>query len=250
MSFKNQIGFVPFTSTSVAFSPAFLGNGVYLNPSQALIQNIASQVESILGPFLTGYSNSVAGLLAASAANPPYALIDTRKQNLGQLNVDGIDFNTTYNARVSFGTLNFGVAGTYTLYRKFAASANSPFTDEFVNPGTSRFFSVVSAGGSSGGFNALVTWNHSQGYKIPSFTFAGNGVVPATTQTRIKSFDTVDAFLSYTFNDGWLRDTQVTLNVSNLLDATPPFDARASDAGYSNGATLGRLFQVGFTKKF
>ena len=51
--FKNQIGLIPFTNTSVAFSNAFLGNGVYVNPSQATIQTIASQVQSILGPFLT-----------------------------------------------------------------------------------------------------------------------------------------------------------------------------------------------------
>ena len=82
VSFKNQIGFVPFTSTSVAFSPAFLGNGVYLNPSQALIQNIASQVESILGPFLTGYSNSVAGLLAASSTIPRSAIFATLPHKL------------------------------------------------------------------------------------------------------------------------------------------------------------------------
>jgi len=248
--FKNQIGLIPFTNTSVAFSNAFLGNGVYVNPSQATIQSIATQVQSILGPFLTGYSNNVSGLLAASAANPPYALIDTRKQNLGQLKVDGIDFDASYAAPVSFGEVNVRFAGTYTLHRKFAASAASAFVDQFTNPGASRFFAVATAGLKSGPVQGTFSLNHVAGYKIPTFTYVGNGIVPGGTQSKISGFNTVDAFLAYSFDSGYLKGTQLTLNVSNLFNQRPPFDARAVDSGYGNGATLGRLVQVGFTTKF
>jgi iron complex outermembrane receptor protein len=248
--FKDQIGLTPFTNTSVAFSSAFLNQSVFVNPSQGTIETIASQVQSILGPFLAGFPNTVAGLLAASAANPPYALIDTRKQNLGQLKVEGIDLNVTYVIPVSFGELSFRAAGTYTLGRKFSAAAGLPFVDEFDNPGMSRLLSVVSAGAKSGGFEGLLTWNHSAGYKIPTVTFAGNGIVPAVTQTKIRSFNTVDAFLSYSFENGLLANTQVTLNINNIFNEKPPFDARNPDFGYGNGATLGRLIQLGVTKKF
>ena len=96
----------------------------------------------------------------------------------------------------------------------------------------------------------VLTWNHSAGYNIPTFNYVGNGIVPGGTQSRVRGFNTIDAFLAYSFEHGALRDTQLTLNVGNLFNERPPFDARAVDSTYSSGATLGRLIQVGFTKKF
>ena len=42
----------------------------------------------------------------------------------------------------------------------------------------------------------------------------------------------------------------VPLNVNNVLDQDPPVYRLLNDNGTANGFTLGRLFQLGISKKF
>jgi iron complex outermembrane receptor protein len=247
--FKKQIGLVPFTNPSVAFA-SYYSNYVMVNPTPAQIQSIASQVQSILGPFLAGFPNTVAGLLAAAAANPPYAIIDTRKANLGQLKVNGIDFNARYAMPTSFGEVNFGAAGTYTLSRQFAPAAGASFVDQFVNPGSSRLYASLFVGAKAGAFDASLVLNHSDGYSIPANNYVSNGFVASGTQTSVAAFNVLDLSLAYALSGGPLDNTQLSLTINNVLKASPPFDSTNVDAGYGNGATLGRLVQLGVTKKF
>ena len=238
--FKNQIAFTNFQSPDL-YSGIY-GSTVILNPTQAQATAIAAQTQTLAG------TPSIASLY--SGATTPYVLIDTRKANLGQLKVNGIDFSATYVLPMSFGSLNFAASGTYGLKRDFAPSATASFVNQFEEPGFSRFNFVGSVGASIGNVNTSFTLNHSSGYDInPAVVYDGGGIIPGGTQPHIDSFDTVDYFLAWDVHgEAMLSNLQLTLTVNNLLNEKPPFYG-ASDFGYGNGATLGRLIQVGFKKK-
>lgn len=234
---KNQIGLLGLGQ--IALTPA-LANYVKDNQTcAAYLPKYAVQQIAFLVP-----------LPLACAVNQKFAFIDLRQQNLGQLKQDGIDFDLTYNRKVSFGSINAGFAGSYTLSRKSAVVAGAPFSNDLANPGTSRFFFVTSLGLQAGALGANVTLNHKQGYQLtPAITTARFG-----TQDHVSSFNTVDLFLTYKLPAGWLNDqTLLTLNVSNLLDQDPPFYngcVGTALCGFSNGSTLGRLVTFGLRTKF
>jgi iron complex outermembrane receptor protein len=75
-------------------------------------------------------------------------------------------------------------------------------------------------------------------------------------QKRVDAFNVVDLFFKYDFaGEGAMRDLSLTLNVNNLFDQDPPEYLLANSLspqlnGFTNGSTLGRLIQVGFTKQF
>ena len=239
--FKKQIAFVNFQSPDL-YSP-YYGSYVVLNPSQTQVQAIANQVQVFAG------APSVGSLFSGAAT--PYVMIDTRKQNLGEVKVDGLDFNANFVIPTGFGSFNTSAAGTYTLSRKFAPAAGAGFIDQIQTPGFSRLSFIGSGGLTFGKLSASLTWNYSSGYDInPASVYDGGGFIPPGTQTHVGSFSTVDAFVSYDISGPeLLKDLQLTLTVNNLLDASPPFYG-AADAGFTNGSTLGRLIQAGFTMKF
>jgi iron complex outermembrane receptor protein len=66
----------------------------------------------------------------------------------------------------------------------------------------------------------------------------------------VKANVTFDLNLAYEFNDGILGNDQVSLNIRNLFDKTPPFynSANGYDANVAN--PLGRIVTIGLTSKF
>jgi outer membrane receptor protein involved in Fe transport len=91
---------------------------------------------------------------------------------------------------------------------------------------------------------------------------AGYPYLPTITndeQTHIGSFTTVRLFLRYDLShldfipSVVANNAAVTLTIDNLLDKDPPLYRGAYDVlynGYANGSTLGRLFEIGFGKRF
>jgi iron complex outermembrane receptor protein len=227
---KDQIGLIPFFSPA-AFTPAYAAF-VTKNPTLAQLQTLSGNLPIIGAPSLASlYGGPFGG---------PYVVFDARRQNLGQLKQDGIDFNVNYVRPVSFGSVNASVAGTYTLDRKIAPLAGLAFTDGLASPGSSRFSLVASLGAKIDDLTATASLNHSGGY----------GLSPAVNgQGHVKSYNTVDLFFAYDLKgDGLARNLSLTLNVSNLFNQDPPF--YNADPGYANGSTLGRLIQFGIRKKF
>jgi iron complex outermembrane receptor protein len=71
----------------------------------------------------------------------------------------------------------------------------------------------------------------------------------------VGGFNTVDLFFRYEFDgESMLKDLALTLNVNNVFDQAPPIytggDIVRNQRGFRNGNTLGRLVQVGISKKF
>jgi len=227
---RNQIGIIPIF-TGNAYTPAYAA--YYLkNPTLAQAQAIVGNLPLVGGTSLAS--------LYGGPNGDPYVILDARRQNLGVLHQDGLDFNASYNGDVSFGSINGSVGGTYTLHRKVAGAAGEAFTNDLKTPGASRFSILTTAGFTAGGLNASAAWSHRAGYDIS----------PAIgSQTHVSSFDTVDLYLGYDFDgNGVLKDLTLSLNVNNIFNEKPPFYGQ--DPGYTNGSTVGRLIQFGFSKRF
>jgi iron complex outermembrane recepter protein len=92
-----------------------------------------------------------------------------------------------------------------------------------------------------------LTWNHLRGYKL-------NPVVGYIPQTEVDAYNVFNLFFKYDLNgEGATKDLSFTLNVDNVFDTDPPEyrgDVVGGVSGFINGSTLGRLVQVGFSKKF
>lgn len=233
VSYNNIISLIPFIDQQLFFSTFARSGAFTLNPTQAQINDVLAQAGSTVG--------------APCAPQPGcvYGIQDVRKRNQLRYKQDGIDFSVDYRTDTGFGSVDFGVSGTYTLNRKNSPADGRPFTPEIqFSPLGLR----TQLGANIGNFRAQATWNHSQGYQL-STPQGLNG------QTSVGGFNTVDLFFRYEFDgESMLKDLALTLNVNNVFDQAPPIytggDIVRNQRGFRNGNTLGRLVQVGISKKF
>ena len=173
-------------------------------------------------------------------------LVDFRTGNFGILKVSGVDASLNVNKETGFGGIDYALNVNIPLNRKQQASPTSAVADQLQteNP---QLFLKSEIGVTAGGFRAQATWNHTGGYNI----------VPTTSvpvQDRVKSYSTFDLFFKYDVpgESVILKDLSLTLNVSNLFDKDPPVLLRnnPNEFGFANGFTLGRLIQIGISKRF
>jgi iron complex outermembrane receptor protein len=219
----------------------------------ALVDPTAAEVRARLGPnFQTTGLFAPASLDALCTSRTPsspcfypYVFYDFRRQNVGTVKTDGIDFAASYLRPTRFGSINANIAGTRVLNRKEQAIAGAPVIDALATDRVKLFLSA-SLGATVGNFTAQSTLTHNGGYRLGT---------PAGTQTEVGSFSVVDLFFAYNFEgDGVLGGTSLTLNVNNVFDQDPPFfngcTQFSSYCGFANGSTLGRLVQFGIRKRF
>jgi iron complex outermembrane receptor protein len=177
-----------------------------------------------------------------------YAIMDARKTNLGLFLLRGLDFAAHYARPTGFGSLDFSVNANYELKREQSAAAGAPLID-LIKANVSRFRGSASAGAEVGKLRTQATLYHTQGYGL------NPGVGIGQVQTHVSSFDVVNLFFKYDVShEGMYKDLAVTLNVDNILDRDPPVfqqnNITPNVDGYVNGWTLGRVVQLGVSKKF
>jgi len=227
VKFKNAIGLAPFTQPTLFSDPNYAGFYV-TNPTLA-------QLKALVGSLALNGAPSLESLYIGRS---PFIVIDARRNNLGAIHTNGIDFAASYVRPVSFGTISADISGTYTLKRKTQAIAGGAFTDALDN-GVGKLAFVASAGATSGPFVARATLNVRGKYPV----------LGLTNQTEVKAFKTVDLFLGYDLKGvGIADDVMLTLNVDNVFNEDPPFINTST--GYANGGTLGRLVSVGVRTRF
>lgn len=242
IKYRDVITQAPFTNFPVYFS-TFRNVSYFINDgSQAFADRITAA--------LAAASNSPTG---ACAPQPQCIFIieDNRVTNLGRFHNDGLDFVASYRTETGFGGVDLTVNGNYILHRKQSATATSALAD-ILTGATSRFRSRVILGADIGNLRAQATWSHTQGYNL-SAPIAAAGGFPA--QTRLGSYNVFDLFFKYDVpGEGALKDLALTVNVTNLFNQDPPvYRARNITAGlngYGNGGTVGRLVQLGVSKRF
>jgi iron complex outermembrane recepter protein len=212
---------------------------VTINPSTAVLNQVAASANSI--PILQPCHQAPVNCTV-------YALVNLDKQNLGDFYTNGLDFKTHYTREMSFGALNFGVNATYDLQAKSRSSYLVPFVDQLAANET-RLRLQTTAGVQFHQLFGQLTWDHTGGYRL-------NPVVGYVPQTSVSAFDVVDLFFRYDLNrDDMFKNTSLTLNINNVLDASPPEFRQRQDTelfsqGFINGSTVGRLIQFGISKKF
>jgi iron complex outermembrane receptor protein len=211
---------------------------VTINPSAAQLNALAAKAGSF-GPF--GRCD-----LTTTCTTNAYSLVDIRKQNLGDFMVDGLDINASYHHDVSFGSLIFGVNANYELNRKQRPSPGAAESD-LLAYNNSRFKMRTSAAAQTGNLLSQITWNHIRGYQL-------NPVVGYVPQSEVDAFNVFNLFFRYDMNgEAATKNLSFTLNVDNVFDTDPPEyrgDVVGGVGGFINGSTLGRMVQLGFSKKF
>ncbi|WP_165912092.1 TonB-dependent receptor [Novosphingobium sp. PhB165] len=189
-------------------------------------------------------STSQALLLGAGGSTTPVqVLLDTRAQNLGRTKLSGIDFSANFDFDTSWGSIDGRVAGNYRLTQKNQSRPGIAWFD-VLQYDTSKYQISTNLGTTMGQFRAQATWNLTPGY-TRSANVAG--------QKRVSDFNIVNLYFGYDFKgSGLANDLSVTLNFNNIFDEEPPVYLDAGQPGYlpGNTFTLGRMVQLGLSKKF
>jgi iron complex outermembrane receptor protein len=223
--------------------------GTSTMPIQDLYTTPAWQQYYILYPTLEqalAFAGGTAGLPVNGASsiqslygigNDPYIIRDLRRHNLGNQYVDGVDGEATYTQPMDWGSIRGTVNATYTLNRDSEPFDGAKLVD-LLAANQRRLTASANLSVEVGTFLASATYNYSGGYKV-------TGVV---NQTEVDSYHPINLFFRYGFEEGAFRDTELTLNIDNVLDDHPPFIN--SGRGFANGSTLGRYWNLGIRKRF
>ena len=200
---------------------------------------------------------------AGNGANCPvgsrtvFAILDNRNRNLGFVFARGLDLHAEFRTNVPWGTVDARASATVNLETSTQAVAGGTVTDTLLF-GQQKWRMSANLGTTWGGLRAQVTWQHGAGYDLSpaenAAGWTGSANIPgsgAYGQSHIGAFDTFDLFFRYDFDswgdkNGLFKDLSVTLNINNVFDTNPP----RSGGTYANGSTLGRMFQLGVTKRF
>jgi iron complex outermembrane recepter protein len=253
ISYENLIGVPAFFNPAVYFDTYRSSYDILpaLSPAEA-----AAAIRKVLdaAAIVNGSQCGLANPSDAQLAQCVYVVERNVTQNLGRFRNSGLDFAATYRTDTGFGSIDFSLFGTYLLTRERSVSATAPLVDQ-IPFGESRLNFRTTLGAQVRQLRAQATWNYRAGY---DFSPANAGLAPFyPTQNHIGSFSTVDLFFKYDFEgegEGAMRDLALTLGVNNVFDADPPVryvgGSTPSQFGYANGSTIGRLVQIGFSKRF
>ena len=205
------------------------------NPSQSQINAICS-------------SPQFQGNPAQCVTNPPTVFVDIRKHNLAITKVKGLDLTLNQAFNTAYGHFNLGLNGSYLFHfdRAFTKTAPSvDIVDTVGNPSALRLRGTVEwhqHGEKEGGLGASLTTNYAGSYSDPD----------SLTRDSVGAWTTFDLGLSYRIGRGsdWLDDTELVLNVVNVLNKDPPFVDR--DWGYDivNAQPAGRVVNAYFSKRW
>lgn len=173
-----------------------------------------------------------------------YGLVDTRKTNLGNSYIRGLDYAVRYSFDTGFGTLFGSVSGNLQLESKQQVAATTPFVNTYVVLPQSKHRMIVQLGATSGGLRATATLQHTAGYQVTRSA--------SVLQDKVGAYDVVNLAANYRFEgEDWAtKGLELSLVINNAFDTDPPFFATTNGTGYANGSTIGRVFVLGLTKKF
>lgn len=201
------------------------------SPSPAEFTNFVDQL---------GNSDSIYAQVDASRIGQ---IVDRRTSNISAAKIQGVDFHIYYARPTSFGNISLGLNGTkQTKSERETGGTVSNELGILFPELTARAFATATAGPVTG----KVTVNYSGKYRDGQPDYLGNEVV-------VDPFVTTNLFLGYRFEDhgGALAGTSIRLLVDNVFGETPDLIKRGNPNQISYaGFSLGRVFRLGFTKRF
>lgn len=230
VAFKNQIGRIP-------------GNVLYVVPSLAKFYIVNPTHQQYLD-FINGYRVDV----QSGFAGDPGLLIDLRRQNLGAVNISGVDFNASWTTPLAGGDLRIGVDGTRLTQYETAAVAGASFLNQLGTGGGTQVRPIKLTGrGDVGWSNHLLDADLYFNYTGPYLFYANNIYHPT------RAFTPVDLHFGISPFEGKLKTIQLTLDIDNVFSQEPPYVDEASSAnGFDAQAAnpLLRVITFGFRAAF
>ncbi|MCK5908941.1 MAG: TonB-dependent receptor [Caulobacter sp.] len=225
INFTDVIGTPP---TSLVFTDPTFASVVYRNPSAAQLSSLlALGVPVTLPTPLPAIGNA----------------LDLRRGNFGVRKTRGLDFDVNYRRATSFGSVFGGVAGNYIFKFDTQLSPTAPVSDA-LKLGVPKATVRTTSGLTAGSVMAVAFVNYRDGVTNNYATPTGTGVYEA------KAYTTVDLRISTTLPDtGLIKGSEVSLQVNDLFDKTPPF-APATDGIGGAYNPIGRFVAVNLRKTF
>ena len=246
-------------------SPSAIVNSAGLRPLLTICPNACSQAQ------INDFANLANGATISGAVPPQvYFLIDQSTRNALNLTVEGIDAQFTYQHRIGdLGRFTIGTALTYFTKFKQNFGGGTDFSILNTSGYNTTFPSVqfknrAQLGWELGSFSTDLFWNHVGSYR----NWISTTVTPIKVDSvgnpigggdRVKAGNTFDLHLQYELRgEGFLRGSQIYVDVQNLFDKDPPF-YNGNTNGILGGAwgyngfvsnPLGRLISIGLRAKF
>ena len=203
------------------------------NPSQSEIDAICHS-----GRFL--------GDPAQCSSMPPTVIVDLRKRNLAITTVEGLDLTLSQSFATDVGRFTAELNAAQVFRFKQAFTRTAPLIDVLDtvrNPLALQLRGAVEwhqyAKGERG-FSASVVAHHAGGYRDPESPLRHS--VGAWTR-----FDVGLAFSTGQRGD-WTDDTEIVLNVTNVLNEEPPFVDRMWGFDLTNAEPVGRVISAFVSK--
>lgn len=172
---------------------------------------------------------------------PAATLLDLRVHNVAQVETHGLDLNGGYEHTGSFGKLSARLEGTWLLGFSQADAPGLPLQSLLNtqnNPVDLRL--RASLGWQRGRLGIATGANFTNGYRD----------TVSQPNRRVRAWTTIDlhTWLDFpAYERGWLQNTRIELNATNLFNVTPPFlNNEAARIGYDqeNADPDGRLLSV------
>jgi iron complex outermembrane recepter protein len=235
----NDIISTPNVSSPINFWTYYKSSYV-LSPTNAQVLAFASQIPGGLAQVVP---------LLAPGSLPVYAIIDDRRQNLGNAKITGLDIALDYVHATGFGSFDVTFNGNYDLTSKTQPLAGLPYVDNLAVD-NSRYRFSAAAGANVGALRAQAILNYVAGFDVTATPVNNN-------QSHVDAFTVVNLFFRYDLSGldfkALTNNLALSLSINNVFDVDPPLYQGTYNTlynGYANGSTVGRLIQVGFSKKF
>jgi iron complex outermembrane recepter protein len=222
-----------------------------------------AQLQSVLGGVRNTYPGGI------SALPPIYLITDLRRQNLGESDIDGFDFDFSYVHALYDGTFSADLSGEYFTKFQTQLGAGTPFINNLT--------SGLQYYQNDAGAQAIIPWHlraslgwqegplstqavvsytghYNYAYAAYDYSTAPNGTSKPAIQW-VSPFVTVDLSAMWHFpNDsGLLKNAALQVNVYNILDQNPPFQyVTGASGGFASESAnpLGRTFRISIDKKW
>ncbi|WP_369061871.1 TonB-dependent receptor [Caulobacter sp. 73W] len=230
-------------------------NRIDVTPASALTQGTVYSAFVTRRPAASDAAATAAfnALVAQALASPDLqnpvepisninVLIDGRRQNLGQLEQQGLDVAVSYDFDTTFGRWRVGADVSKVLKLERRTTVSTPWQDvldTFGNPVDLRVRGAL--GWRMGGFSANAFANYTDSYTNTAIT----------PNVKVKSQTTIDMTGSYTFPEGrgWTDGVRLSVNAINVFDEDPPIVLNGTFSWDSQMASaLGRFVSFEITK--
>ena len=182
-----------------------------------------------------------------------WSVFDLRQQNAFTVWQNGIDFDVNYSRATEIGNFQASLSGNYLFgFRQKNGSLGAVLDiKNGKNPG--RFLGVELQ------YRLDVEWRmepyslglslnfiHPYNLNTNSFPYNFPGPERMAYRAHVGALYTLDLNASYTLPDDWISGGELGLNISNLLDASPPFVDTTNGFGFGN--QIGRLMTLSLRK--